>query len=159
MTFWSVNKTLKEIDRLRDRFEGIVLTNGCFDIYHAGHAKTFEWIQDKYPSYALVVALNSDKSIKALKGKHRPINKLVDRFEVLWSVRGIDMFLVFDELTPLKLIKAVKPDILVKSRDYKKADVVGKDFVESYGGKVVLAPYFKGISTSEIIKKCRTLPS
>lgn len=151
--------TRERLDMLRAVSEGIVFTNGCFDIFHSGHARTFEWIRQRFGQYALVVGINTDKSVRKLKGKNRPIIPLLDRAAVIHAIQDVEMVIQFSDPTPLELIRAVKPTIIVKSGDYKAHEVVGYDFVKSYGGKVVIAPYFKGISTTEIINKCRTLPS
>lgn len=138
----------------------IIFTNGCFDIFHAGHAQMFEWINWTYASKnpRIVVAVNSDESIQRLKGPSRPINNLANRMAVLRSISGVSLVIPFDEPTPIKLIERIRPWILLKSADYHADEIVGGKFVKSYHGSVVTAPYFKGISTTEIINKCRTLP-
>ncbi len=130
----------------------VVFTNGCFDILHAGHIKSLE--EAKKQGDILVVGLNSDASIKRLKGNDRPVNKLEDRKKVLESLNCVDYVIPFEEDTPLNLIKLVKPDVLVKGGDYKEDEIVGSDFVKSYGGKVVIIPLVEGLSTTNIIKKC-----
>lgn len=131
----------------------IVFTNGCFDILHAGHvaylkkAKTFgDW---------LVVGINSDDSVRRIKGESRPVNSLDDRKMVLESLSFIDEVIPFDEDTPLELIKQVHPDVLVKGGDYKLSDIVGADEVQAYGGEVKVLDYIQGKSTTEIIKKMK----
>ena len=103
----------------------------------------------------LVVGLNSDSSVKALKGKKRPINNLQHRAKVLSSLRCVDKIVSFEDETPIKLIKAIKPDILVKGGDYKVKDVVGHKEVGSWGGKVKIIPMVPGLSTTNIIKKMK----
>lgn len=128
-----------------------VFTNGCFDIIHAGHVsylKTAAAMGDK-----LIVGLNSDASVKTLKGKNRPINKVQHRKQVLENLSCVDEVIVFDELAPESLIRKIRPDILVKGADYQKKDVVGANFVESYGGKVALIEFEHELSTSIIVQK------
>jgi len=139
------------LDAEREKGNIIVFTNGCFDILHAGHVA---YLQDaKNLGDILVVGLNSDKSVKKLKGERRPIICEEDRIQILSSLSCIDYVCLFDEKNPLQLIKKVKPDVLVKASDYKKEDIVGKDFVESYGGKVETVDFVKDKSTTSIIKK------
>ena len=125
----------------------IVFTNGCFDILHAGHVSSIEFAKSK--GDILVLGLNSDASIKRLKGKNRPINKQADRALVVAALGAVDAVCLFSQDTPLELIKLVKPDILVKGADYKNKEVVGSQFA----GKVVLFPLVKGRSTTNLINK------
>ena len=125
----------------------IVFTNGCFDILHAGHVSSLEFAKSK--GDILVLGLNSDASIKRLKGKNRPINKQADRALVVAALGAVDAVCLFSQDTPLELIKLVKPDILVKGADYKNKEVVGSQFA----GKVVLFPLVKGRSTTNLINK------
>ncbi len=148
-------KTLEVLSRivsgLKRQKKTIVFTNGCFDILHYGHAKYLE--DAKKLGDCLVVGLNSDSSVRVVKkDKNRPINSEQDRASVLAALSCVDYIVIFNELTPLKLIGKLKPDILVKGGDWKKEDVVGKDIVESYGGRVQIIPYLKGYSTTNIIK-------
>ena len=125
----------------------IVFTNGCFDILHAGHVKSIEFAKSK--GDILIIGLNSDTSIKRIKGPKRPINKQADRAIVLSALEAVDSVCIFSQDTPLELIKIVKPDILVKGADYKNKEVVGSE----YAGKVVLFPLLKGRSTTNLINK------
>ena len=125
----------------------IVFTNGCFDILHAGHVKSIEFAKNK--GDILVVGLNSDSSIKHIKGPSRPINKQEDRAIVLAALGAVDAICIFSQDTPFELIKLVKPDVLVKGSDYKNKEVVGSEFA----GKVVLFPLLKGRSTTNLINK------
>jgi len=125
----------------------IVFTNGCFDILHAGHVKSIEFAKSK--GDILVLGLNSDSSVKRLKGPKRPINKQADRATVIAALGAVDAVCIFGQDTPLELIKIVKPDVLVKGADYKNKEVVGAEFA----GKVVLFPLLKGRSTTNIINK------
>lgn len=125
----------------------IVFTNGCFDIVHAGHIKSIEFAKSK--GDILILGLNSDASVKRLKGASRPINKQEDRAIVLAALQAVDAVCIFSQDTPLELIKLVKPDVLVKGADYKNKEVVGAEF----SGKVVLFPLLKGRSTTNLINK------
>jgi D-beta-D-heptose 7-phosphate kinase/D-beta-D-heptose 1-phosphate adenosyltransferase len=123
----------------------IVFTNGCFDILHVGHIRLLDFA--KSLGTKLIVGLNSDKSIKKLKGFSRPINCEQDRKEILLSNKNVDNVIIFDEDTPLELIKNIKPDIIVKGGDYKETEVVG------YGlSKIIIFDYLNGYSTTKIIK-------
>ena len=130
----------------------IVMTNGCFDVLHAGHIAYLE--KTKALGDKLIVALNDDASIKRLKGSSRPYAPLASRAKVLAALRAVDWVIVFSEDTPLNLIKAISPDVLAKGADYKIADIVGADHVQSYGGKVVSVQHnFTDISSSAILAK------
>lgn len=126
-------------------------TNGCFDIMHAGHVTLLN--DAKAECDKLVVAINSDASVRRLKGESRPINAEHDRAILLAALNNVDMVVMFDEDTPMNLLEALKPDILMKGADYTKETVVGAKFVESYGGKVILLPLKEGYSTTNIIKR------
>ena len=136
---------------LRQKGQKIIFTNGCFDILHAGHVEYLEAAKDFGDK--LIVGINSDQSVKNLKGKNRPINSLEHRAKVIASLRCVDAVVVFGDKTPIKLISAVKPDILIKGGDYKAKEIVGYEEVVKSGGKVVTIPLVKGISTSKIIQK------
>ena len=129
----------------------IVFTNGCFDLLHPGHIHILN--QARELGDRLVVGLNTDSSIRKIKTDNRPIVSEQDRAAVLSALSSVDMVILFDEETPINLIKAIKPDILVKGADYKKEDVVGRDIVESTGGRVELVPLLKGHSTTRIVNK------
>ena len=131
----------------------IVFTNGCFDIIHAGHVKYLE--EAKRHGDILVVGVNSDESIRRLKGKSRPINTLVDRIEVLTALSSVDYVIPFEEDTPYDLIKEINPDVLVKGGNYKVDEIVGKDIVEQRGGKVIAVDFFEGKSTTNIVNKIK----
>ncbi len=133
------------------RAEGkkVVFTNGCFDILHAGHVSVLEFSRSK--GDALVVGLNSDASVKRLKGPSRPVNTQADRALVLAALQAVDAVCVFEEDTPYELIKLVRPDVLVKGGDYKPGEIVGREFAK----KVVRFALLKGRSTTNIIKKVR----
>jgi len=131
----------------------IVFTNGCFDLLHRGHVETLTKARDM--GALLIVGLNSDESVRRLKGDSRPISNQENRAMVLSAFSCVDYVVIFDEDTPLNLIKAIKPDILVKGGDYKHSDIVGADFVESYGGKVETIPLVQGESTSNLVKRIK----
>ncbi|MDR0953211.1 MAG: D-glycero-beta-D-manno-heptose 1-phosphate adenylyltransferase [Elusimicrobiota bacterium] len=127
----------------------IVFTNGCFDILHAGHVSILEFAKSK--GDILVLGVNSDSSIKRLKGPSRPINKQADRTHVAAALEAVDAVVLFHEDTPFNLIKLIKPDVLVKGADYSVDKVVGREFA----GKVALFPILKGRSTTNVIKKSK----
>ena len=133
----------------KDRRPGqkIVFTNGCFDILHAGHVSVLEFSRSKGDE--LVVGLNSDESVRRLKGPTRPVNKQADRALVLAALESVSYVCIFNEDTPYNLIKVVRPDVLVKGGDYKPSEIVGREFA----GKVVRFALLKGRSTTGIIKK------
>lgn len=142
-------RTLVEL--FRERNQKIVFTNGCFDILHAGHVEYLEAAKSKGDK--LIVGINSDRSVAQLKGSKRPINKLIHRAKVLGSLRCVDEVVMFDEETPIKLIKSLKPDFLVKGGDYKVQDIVGYDVVSKYGGSIITIPLIKGLSTTKILSQ------
>jgi rfaE bifunctional protein nucleotidyltransferase chain/domain len=142
------------IRKLRKNNKKIVFTNGCFDILHAGHVTYLS--KAKSLGDILVIGLNSDSSVKKIKGKSRPIVSQKNRALLLAGLEAVDFVVIFNELTPARLIKAVRPDVLVKGGDWKKEKIVGADFVESYGGKVKSLKYIKGLSTRGLIAKIKT---
>ena len=145
---------LKEkISRLKSKNKKIVFTNGCFDILHLGHQKYLE--ESKKLGDFLVVAINSDESVKILKGSGRPVNNYKLRSKNLMELKFVDAVIVFSERTPINLIKYLLPDVLTKGGDYKTIDIVGSSVVEKSGGKVVVLPFLKGFSTTNIINSKR----
>lgn len=132
--------------RLRAEGKKIVFTNGCFDILHAGHVRYLR--QARRLGDALIVGLNSDRSVSAIK-PGRPINSEKNRAEVLAGLSSVDYVVVFSEKTPYNLIKAVKPDVLVKGGDWKKEEIIGSDIAK----ETCSLPFVKGISTTKIIEK------
>ena len=132
--------------------EIVVFTNGCFDLMHRGHVEYLAKAREM--GDRLVVGLNSDASVQRLKGPSRPIAKEESRAMVLAALGFVDRVVVFDDDTPAKLIEMVKPDILVKGGDYNRSNIVGADFVESYGGKVATIPLVEGESTTRLVEKC-----
>lgn len=136
---------------LRAKGKRIVFTNGCFDILHAGHVKYLE--KAKSLGDVLILGLNSDCSVKKIKGPSRPIVSQKDRAVVIASLGFVDYVAIFGDATPLRLIKAVRPHVLVKGADWKIGKIVGADFVKSYGGRVVAIPLVKGRSTTGLIRR------
>jgi len=128
----------------------VVFTNGCFDVLHAGHVQYLGFARSQ--GDVLLVGVNSDASIKRLKGEGRPLHSLGDRMSVLAALEMVDGVVAFDEDTPLDLIKQVTPDVLVKGEDWAQKGVVGREWVESHGGQVILAPLLEGRSTSAVIE-------
>lgn len=151
--FYDYKEIVHQAERWKQSGFEIGFTNGCFDILHYGH------IQYLYAASNLVdkliLGINSDSSITRLKGEHRPINDEKSRTMIMASLSFIDAVVVFEENTPSIIIEELAPDILIKGADYEGKEVVGKDFVESIGGKVVLIPFEKGYSTTKIIQKIR----
>lgn len=143
------------LDSVRENNKKIVFTNGCFDLLHAGHIQYLN--QARQLGDVLIVAVNSDRSVKALKGNNRPILPEQDRLVIIASLCFVNYVVLFDEDTPYDVISVLKPDILVKGGDYKPEDVVGKDIVEEYEGEVVIIPYEENKSTTDIIEKIKEL--
>ena len=132
----------------------VVFTNGCFDILHLGHVDYLE--RAKALGDRLVVALNTDQSVQRLKGPERPVVNESSRARVMAALQFVDLVVLFDEETPLELIEALKPDILVKGGDYTVETIVGADFVIARGGKVVPLPLVDGYSTTTFVNKIKT---
>ena len=131
----------------------IVFTNGCFDILHAGHIHLLA--QCSEAEGRLIIGLNSDLSVKRLKGDSRPLNDQKSRATLLASTQFTDAIIIFEEDAPEELIHAIQPDILIKGGDWKKEDIIGSAFVESYGGEVRTIPYLDGFSTTAIVERSK----
>lgn len=144
----------QEIDYRRRLGQKIAFTNGCFDVLHAGHVQYLQ--EARAQADVLIVGLNSDASVRAIKGKTRPVQPQTARALVLGGLQAVDYVTIFEESTPLRLIEALRPDVLVKGADYSREAVVGGDLVESYGGRVHLATLCHGFSTTHLIEKMRT---
>jgi len=146
LTWDTLGRTLELFNK-----DKIVFTNGCFDILHPGHIH----ILDQAKSYGdiLIVGLNSDNSIKRLKGPSRPKVSQEDRLKILSSIKFVDYVVLFEEETPLKLIEKIKPNVLVKGGDYIPEDIVGREFVENNGGQVKIIKLLEGHSSSSLIDK------
>jgi rfaE bifunctional protein nucleotidyltransferase chain/domain len=142
---------IKERERLRRDARSVVFTNGCFDLLHPGHVRYLK--QARALGDALVVALNSDASVRALKGPNRPILNQHERAEIIAALESVDYVIVFDEQTPQALIAALIPDVLAKGGDWELDQIVGRDEVEAAGGKVFSLPYVEGASTTDIIER------
>jgi D-beta-D-heptose 7-phosphate kinase/D-beta-D-heptose 1-phosphate adenosyltransferase len=137
----------------RQRGRIVVFTNGCFDLLHRGHVQYLG--QAKALGDILVVGLNSDDSVRQLKGPERPLNAQEDRAQVLAALEVVDYVCIFAEQTPAQLIEAVVPDVLVKGGDYRAEEIVGRDTVQTAGGQVVVVEELAGFSTQEIIERIR----
>jgi len=141
---------LETIDLWKQNGLRIVFTNGCFDLLHSGHLSLLEAaskLGDK-----LVVGLNSDDSVRRLKGLSRPIRPLQERQKLLEALRVVDMVIPFEEDTPLELIRSLNPQVLVKGGDYLATDVVGADFIKKNGGEIVIVPLIPNHSTTQILR-------
>ncbi len=153
-----MRKKIKPRDELKNILEGlkrkgkrIVFTNGCFDILHIGHIRCLE--EAKRRGDILIVALNSDRSIRSIKGPSRPFTPEAERAEVLSALACVDYVVIFDEPDPLGLISFLKPNILVKGGDWTPETTIGREVVEGTGGKVVIIPQIQGVSTSAIVDR------
>ncbi len=148
-------KSLEEIIRLREKLrksgKRLVFTNGCFDVLHVGHVRYLN--RARALGDRLVVALNSDLSVRRIKGEFRPVVPEVERAEVLAALASVDYLFLFDDLTPQRIIDAIVPDVLVKGSDWEISRVVGRETVERAGGTVWTVPVVEGSSTSRIIRK------
>jgi len=153
-----IQAKIMEPPQLAERLEGlrsagkqVVFTNGCFDILHIGHVRYLSAARNE--GDLLVVGLNSDRSIRLIKEKRRPIVAQDQRSEILASLQVVDYVTLFDEPDPLKLIQLLKPEILVKGADWSTDEIIGADFVKSRGGRVVQVPLVGDVSTSKIIER------
>jgi D-beta-D-heptose 7-phosphate kinase/D-beta-D-heptose 1-phosphate adenosyltransferase len=147
----TLNNLKKIRARLRKEGQKVVFTNGCFDLIHGGHIHLFRFA--KSCGDVLIVALNTDRSIRKIKGPSRPVFPLKERYEILSAIEHIDYLTSFSEETPQTIIAALLPDVLVKGGDWASDEIVGKKEVEEAGGKVVRAPYLIGRSSTDIIEK------
>jgi D-beta-D-heptose 7-phosphate kinase/D-beta-D-heptose 1-phosphate adenosyltransferase len=153
-----MREKIKAKDELRDILEGlkrrgkrIVFTNGCFDILHIGHIRCL--VEAKKEGDILIVALNSDRSIRSIKGPSKPFTPEAERAEILSALACVDYVVIFDEPDPLELISSLKPNILVKGGDWTPETTIGREVVEGMGGKVVIIPQIEGVSTSAIVDR------
>jgi len=141
------------LEKWSDQHDKIVFTNGCFDLVHKGH------IDYLYKAAALgtklMVGVNSDESVRAIKGESRPVQDESSRMHLLAAIEFVNAVVLFNDATPYNLIKKVRPDVLVKGADYKPEEIVGYDILKSYGGEVVTIEYLDGYSSSAIIKKIK----
>jgi len=155
-----LNKFVKNIEELKEKLikekkkgKKVVFTNGCFDLIHKGHIILLE--KAKSEGDLLVVAINSDDSIRRIKGENRPIFPEDERAEILAAFQMVDFVTIFGEETPYKIISELKPDVLVKGGDWTVETVIGRDIVKASGGRVVIIPQVEGYSTSEIIGRIK----
>ena len=146
---WEALKNAVELHRKEGRT--IAFTNGCFDILHVGHVQYLQ--EARKMGDLLVLGLNSDVSVRAIKGEKRPLVPQAERAEVVAALTTVDYVTLFDETTPLRLIEFLQPDCLVKGGDWKEASVVGRDLVRARGGRVVIIPLTEGASTTNIVEK------
>ena len=150
-------KTLDELTAITAKVKStgkkIVLTNGCFDILHRGHVHLLR--EAKKYGDVLVVALNSDRSVKTIKGPTRPVLPQEERIELIAAMEPVDYVVVFDEADPYEVISQLRPDVLAKGGDWSKDKIIGSDIVEQNGGTVAVIPYLKGFSSTEIIERIR----
>lgn len=147
-----IQKIAEELSPLRSQ-KKIVFTNGCFDLLHVGHVRYLQ--EAKAQGQVLVVGVNSDASVKRLKGPTRPIQNENDRAEILAALAAVDYSVIFEDDTPAKLIETVRPNVLVKGGDWKPDQIVGGPFVLSYGGEVKSLQFVEGRSTTKIIEKSK----
>jgi len=147
----SKEELAEALDALRKKNKKIIFTNGCFDILHLGHIRYLQ--QAKSLGDILIVGINSDSSIRKLKGENRPIVPEDERSEIIAALECVDYVIIFSESTPKRIIKMIKPDIHVKGGDWKIEQILEANLVQSYGGKVVIVDEVEGYSTSEIIRR------
>lgn len=151
----SITSKIDKAIALKKKGLSIVFTNGCFDILHPGHIDYLN--KTKNLGDFLVVGLNSDESVKRLKGNDRPINDLTFRTTMLESLEMVDLVIPFEEDTPLNLILKLQPNILAKGGDYTVSEIVGADAIKTWGGKTTVIPFLEGYSSSSIIRKIKSL--
>ncbi|MEK7314785.1 MAG: D-glycero-beta-D-manno-heptose 1-phosphate adenylyltransferase [Candidatus Eisenbacteria bacterium] len=147
----SLEDALRRRASVRARGQTFVFTNGCFDLLHPGHVSLLR--EARAQGHFLMVAINSDHSVRGLKGEGRPVQNEADRAEVLAAMRDVDGVVVFEEETPAKIIEALKPDVLVKGGDYTAEKVVGREVVEKAGGRVHIVPLVEGKSSSALVDR------
>ena len=149
----STEELRAERARLRAGGRRLVFTNGCFDVLHVGHVRYLT--RARTLGDALIVAINSDRTVRELKGAGRPVMNETERAEMLAALRAVDYVTIFDDLSPRSLIAAVLPDVLVKGGDYALDEIHGREEVEAAGGRVVALPFVEGASTTNIIERIK----
>jgi rfaE bifunctional protein nucleotidyltransferase chain/domain len=149
------NELREKMEELRNNGKKIAFTNGCFDILHVGHVRYLR--EARKTADVLVLALNSDSSVRSIKGEKRPLMNEKERAEILAALEFVDFVTIFAELTPLELINYLKPDILIKGGDWPEEKVVGREEVKKWGGRVAIIPEIEGKSTTNIVEKIKTL--
>ena len=152
----SMEQMLAERDRLRAVKKRLVFTNGVFDLLHVGHVRYLA--QARALGDALVVAINSDRSVRELKGPERPVFDQEERAEILAALRDVDYVVVFDDISPRGTIKKLLPDVLVKGGDYQLDEIHGREEVEAAGGKVISLPFVPGASTTSLLERMKRAP-
>ena len=151
---YSIDEATRVALAVHERGGKVVFTNGVFDLLHPGHVR---YLRDaRALGDALIVGLNSDRSVRANKGAERPITPERERAEILLALECVDAVAIFDEDTPAEIIKRVQPDVLVKGADWGPDTIVGRDTVEARGGRVVRMPMIEGYSTTELVRRVRT---
>ncbi|MBL7778385.1 MAG: D-glycero-beta-D-manno-heptose 1-phosphate adenylyltransferase [Chitinophagales bacterium] len=150
---FSLPELMQRLAFWRTLGDTIVFTNGCFDILHPGHVHLLQTCRSF--GDRVIVGLNADVSVKRLKGEKRPVNNEQSRAIILAALSATDAIILFEEDTPEQLIHHIKPDVLVKGGDWKKEEIVGNSFVQSYGGKTEVVPYLSGHSTTSIIERSK----
>jgi D-beta-D-heptose 7-phosphate kinase/D-beta-D-heptose 1-phosphate adenosyltransferase len=148
-----IDQLLTILSKHRREGKKIVFTNGCFDLFHTGHLELLR--QAKELGDVLIVGVNSQDSVRRIKGDGRPFIPESERANIVAAIDYVDYVVVFSEDTPLELVRLIKPDVLVKGGDYSPEEVVGRDLVEGYGGRVSIVPLVEGVSTSLLIDKIR----
>jgi D-beta-D-heptose 7-phosphate kinase/D-beta-D-heptose 1-phosphate adenosyltransferase len=151
--FLSLDETVRLRDRWRQEGRRVAFTNGCFDLLHPGHVSLLEAARAE--GEALIVAINSDASVREIKGPTRPVIPQAERAEVLLGLEAVDAVVVYDEPTPLRVIEALRPDVLVKGADWALDRIVGREEVEAAGGRVVRVPLLEGRSTTSLLERIR----
>jgi len=152
-TILSHEDLLNERERLHGAGQTLVFTNGVFDILHVGHVRYLS--EARALGDALVIAINSDRSVRELKGPDRPLTPENDRAEILAALRAVDYVTIFDDVSPRSLIARLLPDVLVKGGDYSLDQIHGREEVEAAGGRVVSLPFVEGASTTKLLKRMR----
>jgi rfaE bifunctional protein nucleotidyltransferase chain/domain len=153
MPILSTDDAVAYVNRSRADGRRIVFTNGVFDLLHPGHLRYLQ--QSRGLGNTLVVGVNSDRSVRAIKGDSRPVTPEQERAEILAALACVDVVVLFDEETPYALIARLQPDVLVKGADWPEEAMVGRDIVEARGGRVVRVPFEPGYSTTNVIEKIR----
>jgi rfaE bifunctional protein nucleotidyltransferase chain/domain len=149
----TLSKVVEERRRWREEGRAVVLTNGCFDLLHPGHVALLEAARAE--GDVLVVAINSDASVRRIKGEGRPLVPEAERAETLLALEPVDRVVVYDEPTPIAVVKALVPDVLVKGADWAEDAIVGREEVEAAGGRVVRVPMLPGRSTTSMLERIR----
>ncbi|MDT4969078.1 MAG: D-beta-D-heptose 7-phosphate kinase / D-beta-D-heptose 1-phosphate adenosyltransferase [Acidobacteriota bacterium] len=153
-TILSIDALRMERTRLRSEGKRLVFTNGCFDILHVGHVRYLQRAREL--GDALLVAINSDRTVRELKGSARPVMNQDERAEILAALGSVDYVTIFDDVSPRALIAEVLPDVLVKGGDYQIDEIHGREEVEAAGGSVIALPFIEGASTSSIIERVKS---